>query len=43
MVEETSYQQLKKDADGCFQNGCLLVMGLVIVVFGLFMFAMVLS
>jgi hypothetical protein len=43
MSQQTSYQQLKKDAGGCFQNGCLLVMGLVIVVFGLFAFAMVLS
>jgi len=43
MSEQTSYQEFKRDAGGCFQSGCLLVMGLVIVVFGLFMFAMVLS
>jgi hypothetical protein len=43
MSEQTGYEQFKKDAGGCFENGCLIVMGLVIVVFGLFMFAMVLS
>ena len=38
MLEPTSYRQIKKDADGCFRDGCLAVLGLVIVLGLVFMF-----